>query len=544
MAISYRPQLRSLLLAVNCLVLLLPVSGIFLLKMYESQLIRQTEAALIGQAALLSSMYAQELALQANNENLTIKYGSILPIDSPFHNTESFTPVNPLLDVATETILPPSPSGERPILPADPLSLAVGKKLIPVLKKSQRITLCGIRIMESNGIVVSSSGSELGLSLAHRQEIKRAIKGYYASVLRKRISDEPSPPYSSLSRKGSVRVLVGMPIIHDQQIVGAVLLSRSPIGLGKGLYFIRKHLLLGSVLVLSIVIAITWLTNVVISRPLKQLVVRTKKIKSHGGELEPLTHPGTKEVEELSGAISEMANTLQKRADYIQNFARHVSHEFKTPITAILGSIELMQDLGQEMSQEDQNHFLKNMDQDVRHLDQLTRGLLNFARADMASPGITSFDPAEIIQQILEQLNEDERSITAEFQVGNTTILMEREIFRGIITNLIENSFRHGNATKVNIALSRTEHHNATGTQIYVTDNGCGVLPTNWDKIFTPFFTTARNSGGTGLGLTIIKAIVENHDGQIALSTSYEKGCRFSLFLPKDGRNQTVDKRP
>lgn len=532
MAISYRPQLRSLLLAVNCLVLLLPVSGIFLLKMYESQLIRQTEAALIGQAALLSSLYAQELALQANKENLTIKYGSILPVDSPFHNIESFTPISPLLDVATETILPPSPNGERPAYPADPLSLVVGGKLIPVLKESQRITLCGIRIVESNGIVVSSSGSELGSSLAHRQEIKRALQGYYASVLRKRVSDEPAPPYSSLSRKGSVRVLVGMPIIHDQQIVGAVLLSRSPIGLGKGLYFIRKHLLLGSVLVISIVIAITWLTNVVISRPLKQLVVRTKIIKNHGGELEPLTHPGTREVEELSGAISEMANTLQKRADYIQNFARHVSHEFKTPITAIQGSVELMQDLGQEMSQEDQNHFLKNMGQDVRHLDQLTRGLLNFARADMASPGVTSIDPAEIIQQIIEQMSEEDRSITANFQIGNTTILMEPDIFRGIITNLIENCFRHGNATNVNIEIPHAKYQETMGTQIYVTDNGCGVPPANHDRIFTPFFTTARNSGGTGLGLTITKAIVENHGGQIALLTSYETGCRFSLFLP------------
>ncbi len=532
MTISYRPKLRSLLLVVNCLVLLLPISGLFFFKMYESQLIRQTEASLIGQAAFLSSIYVQELTQQAGGKKSLIKFEQALPPDSPFKNSTSFTPINPSLDMATEQILPPSPNGIPPALPADHLSRTVGQSLIPLLKNSQKITLSGIRIVDYNGVVVSSSGSELGLSLEHRQEIRKALQGNYISVLRKRVSDEPRPSYSSPSRKGWIRVLVAMPIIYEQQIVGAVLLSRSPIGIGKGLYFVRKHLLFGSIIVISLVVAITWLTNAVISKPIHQLVKKTKKVKDKGGELEPLTHGGTREVAELSESISEMATTLQKRAEYIQNFARHVSHEFKTPITAIQGSIELMQDLEHEMSEKDKKRFLKNMDQDVRHLDQLTKGLLELARADMVLPGMSTCNPSEIVQEIIDYKNNDNQKVLMLVHGEQSSIKMDSEIFRGIILNLVENSFLHGKATQVSIELSFVVQHNISGTQITVTDNGNGISLPNQEKIFTPFFTTARNEGGTGLGLSINKAILENHAGQIALSPTYIEGCRFSLFIP------------
>ncbi len=531
MAFSFRPQLRTLLLLVNVLVLLLPIGGIALLKMYESELVRQTESALIGQAALLTSTYGQELAKQAAEQQVELDYSVLLPADSLFHSFAPLTPIRPRLDVATTTILPPGPSALQPTTPAGEIPQKVGRQLASVLKDSQRITLCGIRLLDANGVVVASSGSELGLSLTNRQEVRRALKGYYASVLRKRISDEPTPLLSSLSRKGWVRVLVAMPVIDQQKVVGAVLLSRSPVGVGKGLYFIRKHLFLAGVVMLALVVFLSWLTTVMISRPLKKLVKQAKEVEAHGGTLTPLSHPGTQEVAELSESITEMATTLQTRADYIRNFARHVSHEFKTPITSMQGSIELIQDMADEMSGEERLLFLNNMEKDVRHLDRLTGGLLELARADMTSPGEASCQPDKAIHEVAEDYSRPGLRVRFHPAKKTAKIAMAADVFRGIIVNLLENSVQHGKANRVTISLEEGNEQDPR-MKIRVEDNGSGIPAAHFEKIFTPFFTTARNRGGTGLGLAISKALVEGHGGEITLNAKKSDGVEFIVRLP------------
>ncbi|MEN8258031.1 MAG: HAMP domain-containing sensor histidine kinase [Thermodesulfobacteriota bacterium] len=531
MALSLRPQLRTLLLVVNVLVLLLPIGGIGLLKMYESELVRQTESALIGQAALLTSTYGQELSKRADKQHVELGYSVLLPADSLFHSFAPLIPIRPRLDVATANILPPGPSALPPPSPADEIPRSVGRQLASVLKDSQRITLCGIRLLDSTGVVVASSGSELGLSLANRQEVRRALQGYYASVLRKRISDEPAPLLSSLSRKGWLRVLVAMPVIHQQKVVGAVLLSRSPVGVGKGLYFIRKHLLLAAVVMLALVVFLSWLTTVMISRPLKKLVKQAKEVEVHGGTLAPLAHPGTMEVAELSESITEMANTLQTRADYIKNFARHVSHEFKTPITSMQGSIELIQDMGDEMSSEERQLFLNNMEEDVRHIDRLTRGLLELARADMTSPGQASCRPEQVVQEVAADYSRPGLRVRFHPSRKTAKIAMAADIFRGVIVNLLENSVQHGKASLVEITLEESGPPHPM-PQLTVQDNGSGIAASHYGKIFTPFFTTARNRGGTGLGLAISKALIEGHGGEITLSDKTEIGSTFTITLP------------
>ncbi|WP_163339355.1 sensor histidine kinase KdpD [Desulfopila sp. IMCC35008] len=532
MKLARHPQLRTIFLFTNVLVLLLPIGGIGLLRMYESELIRQTEAALIGQAALLSSIYANELAWQAKHQQTNIDYVRTLPADSPFHSSSGFTPVNPRLDIAIAEILPSGPPAQQVSTSPNTINMAAGAKLQPLLKDSQKITLCGIRLFDSKGVVVASSGSETGLSLTNREEVRRSLQGYYSSVLRKRVSDEPAPSFSSLSRKGWVRVLVAMPVLHDQKIVGGVLLSRSPLGVSKGLYFIRKHLLLAGFAILALVIFITWLTNALIGRPLKKLVVETKKVEQHGGVMHPLDHPGSREVADLSQSISEMANGLQTRADYIKSFANHVSHEFKTPLTSLKGAIELLQDMGQEMSTEERLQFLENMDGDVRHLDRLTRGLLELARADMAIRGDTSCEPQTALLEIEREYNTSKKTVTINIKRQGGLIMMDGATLKDILTNLITNSFRHGQAQQVSLVLDRITHDERTWMLLSVVDDGTGIVQANRDKIFTPFFTTARNQGGTGLGLAIGKALLAAHGGRLVLADNKEGQCVFEITLP------------
>ena len=145
---SWTPRLRTVLLASNLLVLALPVAGITLLRLYDSMLIRQTEAELIVQGAALASVYTHELerAAAATGAQL-VNYGRPArsrPEGVPSGDPESpFQPAVPGLDLARHTILPPSPEGLRPRNGPDPLAEAAGSAMARILSETQRTSLAG-----------------------------------------------------------------------------------------------------------------------------------------------------------------------------------------------------------------------------------------------------------------------------------------------------------------------------------------------------------------------------------------------------------------
>ena len=321
----YRPRLQTLLLMVNLLVLLLPLGGIAILRLYESELVKQTEAALISQGALLAAMYRQEMLQQfraTGDSEAALQAGNpVLP-----HLLEQYAqdlmPVTARLDIATEMVHAPAAPAVEPSSKPNPFAVAVGDALAPVISSAKRSTLSGIRLVDHQGIVVATSGTEEGMSLIDREEVKRALQGEHVSLLRQRISDEPPPTFDSISRRARFRVFVAFPAVHQGRVLGAVILSRSPIDVGTSLYLIRTQLLkVGGVLV-AVVFLVSLMTTWAISRPIHALIAQAKQVRrGEKGAAVPLTSPGTQEVAQLSEAIARMASTLEQRAEYIQTFA-------------------------------------------------------------------------------------------------------------------------------------------------------------------------------------------------------------------------------
>lgn len=534
-----RLKLHHLLLAVNLLALWLPLLGLEALRLYDSALVRQTESELIAQAAFVAASYRAALARLAPHALADPQYGQ--PLDSPWrerHGGEArWRPRPATLDLTEDRVRPPPAETLAAADPADPAAQAVGQELQTLLVDAQVTTLAGIAIADSRGVVVATTGPSQGRSLLGFEEVRRALAGEPVSLLRQRIPDSPPPAIDSISRGTLLRVFVAAPIVHEQRILAVALLWRTPAALSNVLYGKRYHLLAAAGLLLATVVLMSALTSITVVRPLRRLVQQAQRATAgEQGAMTPLARPVTREIADLSQAVATMADHLEQRASYIRTFAAQVSHEFKTPLAAMRGALELLRDHFDGMTAAERTRFLSHLDQDAIRLERLVRRLLELARAEalpMASAGRT--DIAAVVRRLADRHRAAGLAVTVVEPLPAVTVAMAGESLESILTNLLDNARQHGGAA-VTVTISAQETGKVDGERsaavwLEISDDGPGISTANATRAFEPFFTTARIQGGTGLGLAIVKALLTAHGGAIELLAS-PAGTRLRLRLP------------
>ena len=518
----WRLKLRTILLAVSGAVLVLPAGGIYFLKLYENELVRQTELELISQAALISALYKREIEKLTAGESRQ-DYGT--KITPPPNLQDYYKPYKAVLNLSASQIKPRPQDAEKTDLRADPVAIEAGNRLSPVLLEAQRTTLSGVRLLDDQGIAVAGR-ADIGLFFGHLDEVRRARLGFYASSIRERVIHRPTRAFASISRGTGIRVFVAFPILNNDRLLGVVLLSRTPQSILEHLYDQRERILVLACIVVFLAVALVAFTSYTIARPLHALIQQTRRFASGESRLiEPLKHPVTEEVSRLSESFAEMASSLEYRAEYIRNFATHVSHEFKTPLTGIQGAIELLQEHMDEMSPEKRGRFLSNIAQDAQRLKRLVERLLEMARADVAEPTGGKTEIAPIMVKLRERYQAQGLEISTA-DANEVVVAIPADILETVLVNLLDNSRQNG-ATSVAIILSRA----VDGWSLTVADDGKGITPANTEKIFTPFFTTRRDDGGTGLGLGIVRSLLRAYGGEISLDAT-ASGASFRITVP------------
>lgn len=521
-----RLSIGTALVLMNLAVLALPLSGIWTLRLYQSALIRQTESELIAQGAIIAAAYrvawrsagGRPDALPAN-----------APRRRPPGSDERWLPRFANLDLAVDPILPPPSDPVPASSPADAAAVKAGEALDPMLRDAQRTTLAAIRVLDRDGIVVASTGEGLGQSLGGQEEVARALRGEPVSALRERGSPAPPSPLSAIDTGSQLRIFTTLPVLDEDRVLGVVMLSRTPRTLSDALYGKRWHLVALAALLLGSIGGLSALGTFAISRPVRAVTDQAKRTaEGERGAINPVVGPTVREVAELSEALSRMARTLEDRADYIRGFAAHVSHEFKTPLTTIRGTVELLQEHFDSMSQDERARFLRNLEGEAERLARLVTRLLDLARADVAPGADHAKTVADaLVGRVAERYRESGLAVDA----GATeplTVAIAEEAMEMILVNLIENAFQHaGPQARVTVAL----HRQGNAGVLVVSDDGPGISAANAERVFTPFFTTARKHGGTGLGLSIVQSLARVHGGAVALLPS-PNGATFEVRLP------------
>jgi signal transduction histidine kinase len=280
--------------------------------------------------------------------------------------------------------------------------------------------------------------------------------------------------------------------------------------------------------VLAVVVGVALVTAFLISRPLGALVRQAERVeRGEKGARVEVPRPGTHEVARLSEALARMAGTLEARAEHLRTFTTHLSHELKTPITSLRGAVELLRDHLDTMSPAERARFLDLLDASSARLEQLVRRMLDLARAEAVAPGGRA-DAGEAARAAVEEARQAGLDVTLTRE-SSGEVAMAPEILREVIGNLLANARLHGGPdVRVKVTLGQEGGQVA----LRVADTGPGVSPANAERIFRPFFTTARERGGSGLGLSIVRALLEAHGGTLALEPA-ARGATFVVRLPR-----------
>lgn len=385
----------------------------------------------------------------------------------------------------------------------------IGPGLTPSLIAARTSTLAGIRVVDHHGVVVASSGDELGEDLRDRAEVAEALEGAVALEVRER----PTPTQnaiSSSSRRALVRVFLGAPLVYDGATIGAVVLSRTPREEVQALY---QALPWWAVLLPSMLtVLIALVASRAGTRSLRRLALASHRLAL--GDLSAdvdLARPAASrvvEVGELAEAMGTMTDRLRDRLAYNAEVAAHVSHEFKTPIATLRGTSELLRD-DPEMPAQQRDRFLDNALAELDRLERLVTGLLDLARAE-ERPSRAMVD--------LEALARDVAARFEGVQVGGPGVPLAvpgvASQLDVALANLVANACQYG-APPVNIVVSGRGGRAC----VSVIDHGQGIKPGNRDRLFERFFTTSRADGGTGLGLALVKTVAEAHGGGVEVDS-------------------------
>jgi signal transduction histidine kinase len=272
-------------------------------------------------------------------------------------------------------------------------------------------------------------------------------------------------------------------------------------------------------LALAVALAITVGVGLVFSRtiagPINALVRRSNAIGQGGrSAIVAPEQLGTRELAALSDSLLDLATRLVDRTEYVSGFAAHVSHELKSPVTAIRGAAELMRDT--PMTEDERRRFVDNIIADADRLSALLGRLRELARAELdISAGSTT---------LADVLGGDAFVVLS----GETTvpIALDSGAAGAVFTQLLSNARAHG-AKRAAVSAERRDD----SLLIRVADDGEGISPGNRNRIFEPFFTTRRETGGTGMGLQIVRALLASHGGTIELVES-DRGTTFLLRVP------------
>ena len=296
----------------------------------------------------------------------------------------------------------------------------------------------------------------------------------------------------------------------------------------------------------AIAVAISVMIGLFVSRmltnPIRRITGTAKQIRD--GDLSARTNMrGDDEIDQLGETFDEMATSLEKDLKHERRLTSDVAHELRTPLMAMLATVEAMQDGVYPTD----NEHLETVASETRRLARLVQQMLDLSRMEnhTAPMIIEAVDMVELVRGIVNAQEPlfHERDLRLRFadetQGKMPFIKVDPDMITQCVINLMSNAMRYtpeGGWVIVTVGLDRKH------LTISVSDTGIGIAKEDLSRIFGRFWradaSRAREAGGLGVGLAVTKQIVERHHGFISVESELEKGTTFTIHLPREQQQQ------
>jgi heavy metal sensor kinase len=273
--------------------------------------------------------------------------------------------------------------------------------------------------------------------------------------------------------------------------------------------------------------------------PVDAMVETARKIEAEDLSRRIETAGGDDELERLAAVLNDMLSRLERSFTTVRHFSADAAHELRTPLTILKGELEVA--LRSLPADGEYSRVLTSCLEEVERLRTLVEDLLFLARSDSGNIRVPQIpvNLAEVLEDVspallaLAETAEVSCSIapaSALWVQGNAPLL-----FR-VIFNLGENAIKYTPAGG-NIVIALSEHDNEATLE--VKDTGPGIAPEEQTHIFDRFYRSdrARSRGGTGLGLALVRSIVQLHNGRITVTSAAGQGSCFRVALPLASAN-------
>lgn len=301
---------------------------------------------------------------------------------------------------------------------------------------------------------------------------------------------------------------------------------------------IHRYLIWASIAALALALLLNYLLTRRVLRPLFQMTAITRQV-AKGNYSERVAVVTSDEIGQLAQSFNQMADSLEKIEQLRKNMVADIAHELRTPLTNLRGCMEAMSDGVIPASRE----TFTILEHETMRLVRLVEDLQQLAKADAAKAFLDRQEISlhQLLGQIVDlyRLNFQDKEISVEWHLepGSELVTADRDKLLQAIRNLVDNAWKYTPAQGiVTIATWRT----ADGIKAEFTNSCDGIDEKNLPFIFERFFraerSRTRDVGGAGIGLAIVKELIEAHGGQVG-AESGSTWARIWFTLPAEGHS-------
>lgn len=389
---------------------------------------------------------------------------------------------------------------------------------------SKQVNARVLFINRDGRVLIDSFGKEKGLEgeVLTFEEVESAVKG------------ESRAKIHYIENGGWV-LYVAVPVFAFQRVAGVVMFSASINSVMENIKEVQWQLITIFLFIGIIITLISFMVATYINRPIGKLTRAVNRMAK--GDLSTRVKIYTKdEIGQLAQAFDKMGHELERYDKRLKSFVANASHELRSPLSSIKVMVESLLN-EKEPDYKITREFLTDINKEIDRLTRLIKNLMELTRMDkMKELNRTEFNLTDLIEEVVEKLKPlaKQKQLTVNIRAPqNFEVYMDYERIFRMVANLVDNAFKYNVDNGVVEISCKREDNNVVLT---ISDTGIGIPEENIHSIFERFVrvekSRTRGSGGFGLGLALVKEIVELHKGKIEVESTINEGTTFKVILP------------